>query len=257
MRYLAIVLLLFVGFSAFGQEKLMKLGKLGKKEGSRGNDAEKVLREAKPRRQRKSLDILNETDHGVFKLSSKKQETKATLNDEPAWDGSAISVKFIPGFFWNTPGIELEFPMGENLSFAVNGFYKFGRTDGENANLKLRQNDALNNGYLAEGHLRYYFKGSPFKFYAQAMVGYGNTYYADGSVRPFSLSGNIGPFKGLNNLSEPLKTNPLRVGLGGGYQWILSSRGLVVNCGFGIHNHTSEEGTHFTFYLQPSIGFIF
>lgn len=248
---------MFLSLSAFGQEKLLKHSKLGKREGSRGNDPEKVFKDAKPKRQKRSLDILNETDHGVFKLSSKKQESKANLNDEPAWDGSAISVKIIPGFFWNTPGVELEFPIGENLSFAINGFYKIGRTDGENANLKLRQTESLNNGYLAEGSLRYYFSGSPFKFYTQAMVGFGNLYYGDGSVRPFSLSGNISSFGGINSLETPDKVNPLRVGLGGGYQWLISSRGLVVNCGFGLHNHTTESGTHFTFYLQPSIGFIF
>lgn len=200
--------------------------------------------------------LAHATDNfGLLEAAKKKRKSLSTSEDK--FKGKGISVKLVPAFFYNTVGLELEFPLSKSLTAGINFYGKLGRTDNETSNYRVRQNAALENGYLAEAAIKYYFDEAPSGWYLQGSLGVGNLTYEDGSARPFSWLVTKPEFKNLNTPYEVPENNPFRVGLGGGYQWVIIPRHLVANFMGGVYYFTSPDASYLSPYLAPSVGFIF
>jgi hypothetical protein len=175
---------------------------------------------------------------------------------------SGLNVKFIPAFFWNSAGLEVEVPVANRLTVALSGYGKLGRTDSKKNNYVIPQEPFLENGYMVELAARYYptLTPKPAGLYAQVAVNYGNLLYFDGTTRPFSINQRWRKLEGnnLRNRSELKEFQPYGFSLGGGYQVMFVQRKIIANLGAGIQGNIAKSGgIGISVYVTPSIGIFF
>lgn len=177
-------------------------------------------------------------------------------------ESSGLNVKFIPAFFWNSAGLEVEVPVANQFTVALSGYGKLGRTDSKKNNYIVPQERFLENGYMVELAARYYptLTPKPAGPYAQVAVNYGNLLYFDGTTRPFSINQRWRKLEGNNprNRSELKEFQPYGFSLGGGYQVVFVQRKIIANLGAGIQGNIAKGGGIEVFiYVTPSIGILF
>src|SRR5438552_3105723 len=75
-------------------------------------------------------------------------------------ESSGFNIKTSPAFFWKTIAVEIEAPIGKKFSIGLNLYGKIGRTDGKNANFKVKKQSFLTDGIRAELAFKYYLQGT-------------------------------------------------------------------------------------------------
>lgn len=175
--------------------------------------------------------------------------------------GPSPNVKLIPSVYWNTYGLEFEYPAGL-VSFGVVGMYKFNERFGNDKNFRVRPEDYQKDGFRAELFGRYYYRGeAPVGLYAEGKVFYNNIVYFDGNTMPYTLYNR---WKDIENLRDPVeikKPSPLGVGLATGIQIMVVQNVIIANlkAGMDLNQDSADNGKKLfiTIYLQPSIGISF
>ena len=172
-------------------------------------------------------------------------------------EAGGFSIKLIPGFFWETAGLEFELPLGGMVSLSLNGHYKYGNADQDKIQFIYGPEAYVENGYRAELAFKFYFgKTAPLGFYAQLQGGYTNIIYFDGTTRPFTVNSNWKEQK-LNTPGFIETPQPYEGGLGFGYQLDVSD-GVVFNIFAGAQvNFDKANNLFYSFFLTPSIGYKF
>lgn len=194
----------------------------------------------------------------AFLLIIFKAEANPGLTPKPA-NPRGINIKLSPALFWNTLGLEFEFPFTKKLSASINLMGKLGRTDGRNTTFKVKEEAYLKDGYLGELSFRYYFAGkAPEGIYIQANFTYSNILYFDGTTRPYTLHNHWKDLNGLRTPADFPDLLPYSGGLGLGYQVVIIPEHLIGNLMLGAQSNIDQEGNPLlSVYLYPSIGFKF
>ncbi len=169
-----------------------------------------------------------------------------------------LNIKLIPAFFWNTVGIEVEYPLSMKLSLGTQLTGVLGRNDVGKNKFRVRPEGYHESGFGADIFVRYYFKeNAPEGLYAQVYLSYSNYIYFDGNTRPFTLHNNwkeTEKFRLANDIEKPL---PYTGGLGVGYQ-IKFVPNLIGNVFLGIQGQMSNENEiMISVFLTPGIGYLF
>jgi hypothetical protein len=173
---------------------------------------------------------------------------------------SRFNIKIQPAIFWATLGLEAEYLVSPKITIALNVLGKLGQTEPKNKIRPLNQGEFLENGFLAELIGRYFIQLSkknlvlaPSGFYIQASVGYSKMLYFDGNTRPFTLHTRY------RNLKEPYfyQPSPIIGGLGAGYQVELLPKKIIANLALGAQTNFDTKGVFISFYVSPSVGFMF
>jgi hypothetical protein len=177
--------------------------------------------------------------------------------------GAGPNLKLIPSIYWNTLGLEFEYPSGL-ASFGVIGMYKFNERYGNDNNFKVRPEDYQKNGYRFEVFGRYYFRGeAPVGLFVEGKVFYNTIVYFDGNTMPFTLYNRwkeLDP-DNINEPSEILKPSALGIGFASGVQIQVIPNVLIANLKGGIDinqdNEMNDKKLFLTIYILPSIGISF
>jgi hypothetical protein len=169
-----------------------------------------------------------------------------------------FNIKTSPAFFWKTVVLEIEAPIGDKFSIGLNIYGKLGRTDGKNANFKVKKQDFLTDGIRAELAFKYYFSGTaPEGLYMQTNFSYNQIVYADGTTKPYTLNSHIKPAD-TSATGALLKPYPYSAGLGVGYQMIIVPKHLIGNFMLGVQgNMDARKETFISIFVAPSIGYLF
>lgn len=166
-----------------------------------------------------------------------------------------LSIEFIPAFYWNTVGLQVEYPLNFKLSVGVNILYSMGLND-EPATFDFRDDAYLNGGIAFDGFAKYFFSGkAPEGVYAYANISYNNILYFDGNNRPYTLHNHWREFQDAQSLDFK-NPNPLNGGLGAGYQ-VKILKHLIADVLTGVQLQTSEKGFYPSVFILPSVGYVF
>jgi hypothetical protein len=176
----------------------------------------------------------------------------------PKNESSGFNIKTSPAFFWKTIAVEIEAPIGKKFSIGLNLYGKVGRTDGKNANFKVKKQNFLTDGMRVELAFKYYFKPTaPEGLYLQTNFAYNQIVYADGTTKPYSLNSHVQP-PDTNATGTSLKPYPYSAGLGLGYQIIIVPKHLIGNFMLGVQGNMDAKNNPFlSFFVAPSIGYVF
>lgn len=200
----------------------------------------------------------NEND---ISSESKGPATKATKNFlRYASPLNAFNVKLMPALYWNTIGIELEYPLNDLLTVGLNIAAKSGRTDGERKPFKIRPETYQDPSYRVELAIKYYISQSaPVGLYAQLNFSYGNLLYYDGTNKPFTLHSRWKSFnQGIRAPTDLTPPKEYSFGLGAGYQLIVIPKHIIANIMLGTQIFIDQENKVYpALYVQPSIGYVF
>jgi len=174
-----------------------------------------------------------------------------------AHESSGFNIKTSPAFFWKTIVLEIEAPLGKKFSIGLNLYGKVGRTDGKNANFKVKKQSFLTDGIRAELALKYYFKPTaPEGLYLQTNFAYNQIVYSDGTTKPYSLNSHAQPFD-TSATGSVIKPYPYSAGLGLGYQIIIVKH-VIGNFMMGVQGNMDAKNNPFlSFFVAPSIGYVF
>ncbi|WP_143017387.1 hypothetical protein [Catalinimonas alkaloidigena] len=172
---------------------------------------------------------------------------------------SLLNVKVVPGFFWNTAGLELEATLSGSFSAGVVGHFKWGPGDGQRDNYRLVDQDYNHAGYLIDGFVRYFpLQPAPSGWYVQATASYGTLLYADASVRPYTLWMLRDLPKQADPLAPVAASQPYAFGVASGYQFLISRGHLIANLLGGAQLQFDEaQKPYVSLYFMPSVGFYF
>ena len=248
-KYLLLVLAAFMLFVAISPQVEAQTVKPGSHKGSKAFISKGKAAAAKPAEVKPN----GGTGLPISPPKKKKKKIRKSLIREEEYRGSGLNFKLVPAFFWGAAGLEIEKPIGDNISLSLNTYYRIGSLDTKSP---LEQSNPTNNNqYMVELQGKYYFNHAPRGFYAMAQMNFSNMLFADGTSRPFSAFGYTPPAT-TANVSPFVAPGVFRYGLGCGYQWILVPRHLVANICVGFQAY-SENGTHINPYLTPSFGIIF
>jgi len=183
---------------------------------------------------------------------------------ESGASASRFNIKVQPAFFWATLGIEAEYVLSPKMSIALNVLGKLGQTDSKKKVRAIKQEEFLENGYMAEIIGRYYIQLSkkklilaPSGFYVQASIGYSKLLYFDGNTRPFTLHSRKRPSSDPRKPSDFSQPTPIIGGIGAGYQVELLPKKILANIALGAQTNLDDKGVFFSIYVSPSVGFMF
>jgi hypothetical protein len=188
----------------------------------------------------------------------------AITSSPPSSTPSRLNIKIQPAIFWATLGLEAEYVISPKITVALNVLGKIGRTDGKTVTYKIKQEDFLKNGYMAELIGRYYIslskkklKLAPMGFYVQISGGYSKLLYFDGATRPFSLFARSKKPDDPRSPSDFEQPQPFVGGLGCGYQVELLPKKVIANMLIGAQANSDNKGFFLSLYVSPSIGIMF
>ena len=192
----------------------------------------------------------------VFLLTWLAIGTFANDNETQVSKLDGLSIKAIPAIFWNTYGLQVEYPLSFKISFGLNAFYYSGLPKGKESRPAHQAFHDNNFGFDVFG--KYYFKdNAPEGLYVYGNLSYSKMLYFDGNNRPFALHNNWKEFDGFdkdNVLSIPSNFSG---GVGLGYQ-IKFMPHLVGDATFVAQVQTANDGgAYFSLHFLPSIGYLF
>lgn len=168
-----------------------------------------------------------------------------------------LSIKVIPAFFWNTYGLQAEYPLSFKVTLGMNAYYYTGLPK-DGGDEKPVHQAFHNNNFGVDVFGKYYFKdNAPEGLYAYANVSYNKMLYFDGNNRPFALHNNWKDFDGFDKNNVLAIPSNLSGGVGVGYQ-IKFMPHLVGDATFVTQIQTSSDGgAYFSLHILPSVGYLF
>ena len=99
-----------------------------------------------------------------------------------------FTVRLVPAFFYNTYGLELEYPFNGQSTLGLNALYYTGSGSAKTDSSEVGDGTFADPGLLIELQYKFYFTGmAPTGLYAMLAVGYNSIAYPDGSTRPFTV----------------------------------------------------------------------
>jgi len=190
----------------------------------------------------------------TFITSAVSAQSALTEVKQPSTYGSS-NLKLMPALNVNTYGLAFEKPLTDRFSIEIMAGFKFSNSvkDGENA----PTNDANKSGYLVDLTGKYYLGTAPEGWYLSATAGASNIIYSNGTVRPYAFNLNTKSSNDFSTASSTPNPGVFRYNVGGGYQWIMSSRRLIANIGFGLGGYSNSNGSQFMLLFTPSVGYKF
>lgn len=167
-----------------------------------------------------------------------------------------LSIKFIPAFFWNTYGLQAEYPLSFKMTVGINGYFYTGLPKG--GQIKPTHQAFHDNNWGVDVFGKYYFKdNAPEGLYVYANASYNKMLYFDGNNRPFTLHNNWKEFEGFDKNNVLAIPSNFSGGIGVGYQ-IKFMPHLVGDATFVMQGQTSSKGgAYLSFHILPSIGYLF
>lgn len=174
---------------------------------------------------------------------------------------NALNVKLMPAFYWNSLGMEVEYPVMDMVSIGVNVIGKMGRTDGSNVVFKIRPENYQDAAYRVELAFKYYIsKSAPLGFYGQFNISYGNLLYYDGTNRPYTMHSKWKPYE-EGQLRDPVPLEAPKdysFGVGAGYQLVIIPKKIIANVMVGTQLYLEQaSGIYPSVYVAPSLGYVF
>lgn len=162
-----------------------------------------------------------------------------------------LTVRLVPAFFYNTYGIEVEYPVSKHSSFGFGAsYYAYSPTNGSTV---IDEGEGL----LAEIQYKYYFSGeAPMGLYAMVAAGYNDIDYPDGATRPFVLYDSF-DFKSTAGETRSITTDLYIASIGIGYQVIMIEPHLSGNVVLGAQFQNSDAGVLTSMFIAPSFGWTF
>ena len=162
-----------------------------------------------------------------------------------------INFKAHSSLFNLTFGLESEYILSSRYTVGLILLAKMGDQQSDRNQNRIRQEDYLERGYLAEAYVRHYIKfksnkrlKAPTGVYVQASLGYNSIIYFDGNTRPLTLHNRWKDLNETNNasLERPL---PFIGGLGAGYQVLLIPKRIIGNLRVGVQGNVDSESQLF------------
>ncbi len=181
----------------------------------------------------------------LFHENASLQQTQVS-----AMDG--LSIKYVPAFYWNTIGIQAEYPLTLNFSGGLNVLYALGYNENPSS-ISVFPDTFLESGIAIDLFGKYYFTGdAPEGFYAYANVSYNSMFYFDGNNRPYTIHSHW-----KNTESEEFNyPSAFNGGVGAGYQVKILNH-LIADVLTGVQLQSGSEGFYYSVYFMPSIGYVF
>ena len=183
---------------------------------------------------------------------SEIQETNST-NSMPL----GFTIRLVPTFFYNTYGLEAEYPFNSKSTLGVNLLYYTGSGSPKTDSSVVGDGSYAKSGFMAELQYKYYFSGTaPTGLYVMLAAGYNSILYPDGSTRPFTV------FNSWDNQSEISKKtnsipNPYIGSIGIGYQIIMIEPHISGNVVAGAQFQSGGSGLSTNVFITPSLGWTF
>jgi hypothetical protein len=186
-------------------------------------------------------------------ISFLSQSETTTTNSLPL----GFTIRLVPSFFYNTYGLEAEYPFNGNSTLGVNLLYYTGSGTPKTDSSVVGDGTYTKSGFIAELQYKYYFSGTaPTGFYAMVAAGYNSILYPDGSTRPFVL---FNSWNNQNEIAEKAASipDPYIGSIGVGYQIIMIEPHISGNVVVGAQFQTGGSGLSTNIFITPSLGWTF
>lgn len=167
-----------------------------------------------------------------------------------------LTIRLVPSFFYDTYGLEVEYPLSRRHSLGLNTLYYTGSGVSKSES-STGQGAYAKSGYLAELQYKFYFMGvAPVGLYGMAAVGYNSIAYPDGSTRPFVLFNSWESQYDIDEYNNSLP-DPIVGSIGIGYQIIMIQPHISGNVVLGAQFQSGDSGLLTSVFISPSLGWMF